>query len=343
NAMRFSLLNPMPATAKMSRLAGILLLSSLIPAQALACACGCAVFDVGSSALLPKEGDHGGIVYLEWDYSNQNTNWSGTSKAPAINDADKNILTNWLVVGANYTINRDWGVGIRIPTASRAFLSDTNFPDVPADLQRYTVSTIGDIQLMGMYTGFSNDMSKGIIFGIQLPTGNYTAPGFDRDNQIGTGSTDLILGGFWRGMITGDNAWQYFGQFRYQQPFLTSSAWDEELEANANYIPGMQVDAAAGIVYNNWYHVGPFDKIAPVLQLIYSHREPDSGAAAEPENTGYDRLYISPGVDFTKVVDDANNQTLKLYGDIEIPIYQRMNGNQLVAPFLSKIILGYTF
>ncbi|MGB9164085.1 MAG: hypothetical protein WCC41_06490, partial [Rhodomicrobium sp.] len=42
NAMRFSLLNPMPATAKMSRLAGILLLSSLIPAQALACACGCA-------------------------------------------------------------------------------------------------------------------------------------------------------------------------------------------------------------------------------------------------------------------------------------------------------------
>ena len=49
---------------------------------------------------------------------------------------------------------------------------------------------------MGMYTGFSNDMSKGIIFGVQLPTGNYTAPGFDRDTQIGTGSTDLILGAF---------------------------------------------------------------------------------------------------------------------------------------------------
>ena len=77
---------------QMRRLAGILLLSSLIPAQALACACGCAVFDVGSSALLPKEGDHGGIVYLEWDYSNQNTNWSGTSKAPAINDPTRTFL-----------------------------------------------------------------------------------------------------------------------------------------------------------------------------------------------------------------------------------------------------------
>ena len=43
------------------------------------------------------------------------------------------------------------------------------------------------------------------------------------------------------------------------------------------------------------------------------------------------------------MVNDSNNQTLKLYGDIEIPIYQRMNGNQLVTPFLSKLILGFTF
>jgi hypothetical protein len=34
------------------------------------------------------------------------------------------------------------------------------------------------------------------------------APGIDRDSQIGTGSTDLILGGFHRGMLSGDNAWQ---------------------------------------------------------------------------------------------------------------------------------------
>ena len=61
--------------------AGILLVSSLIPAEALACACGCSVFDVGSTALLPKEGDHGGAVYFEWDHSTQNTNWHDLSKA----------------------------------------------------------------------------------------------------------------------------------------------------------------------------------------------------------------------------------------------------------------------
>ena len=175
----------------------------MIPGEALACACGCSVFDVGSTSLLPKEGDHGGVVYFEWDHSDQNRNWSGTSKAPADNNGDKRIPTDWYVVGMNYMINRDWGVGVRIPTANRAFTTDTNFGATPAAVETFHASVVGDIELTGMYTGLSKDMSKGLIFGVKLPTGNYTAPNFDRDTQIGTGSTDLILGGFWRGMITG--------------------------------------------------------------------------------------------------------------------------------------------
>ena len=196
---------------------------------------------------------------------------------------------------------------------------------------------MGDIELTGMYTGFSKDMSKGLIFGVKLPTGNYTVPNFDRDTQIGTGSTDLILGGFWRGMITGDNAWQYFSQIKYLQPVLTSST------ADGDYRPGASIDGAAGITYNNWYHVGPFDKIAPLLQVIVSHRNHDSGLASNPGDTGYDRVFISPGIDITKVIDDEHNRTFKLYGDVEVPVYQQANGNQLVAPYLFKIVAGYTF
>ena len=146
-------------------------------------------------------------------------------------------------------------------------------------------------------------------------------------------------------MITGDNAWQYFAQIKYLQPIATSKAFDSDpdVSAVADYRPGLQIDAAFGVVYNNWYHVGPFDKIAPLLQVIVSHRQPDSGVAAFPGDTGFDRIYISPGIDFTKVIDDANNRTFKLYGDVEIPVYTRVNGNQLVAPFLSKIVLAYTF
>jgi hypothetical protein len=63
-----------------------------------------------------------------------------------------------------------------------------------------------------MYTGFFKDMSTGIIFGVKLPTGTFQAFGMDRDNQIGTGSTDFLLGAFHRGLLSGDNAWQYFSQ-----------------------------------------------------------------------------------------------------------------------------------
>ncbi len=341
--MRFKVFRVPPAFAVARRLAGILLLSSLIPSGAFACACGCAVFDVGSVSLLPKEGDHGGAVYFEWDYSDQKQNWSGTSKAPAANNGDKQILTDWYVVGLNYMFNRDWGVMVRVPTANRAFTTDTNFGATPAMIDTFHVSTIGDIEVTGMYTGFSDDMSKALIFGLKLPTGTFTAPGFDRDTQIGTGSTDLVLGGFWRGMITGDNAWQYFAQTKMVLPLLTSSTYDPDLMANANYRPGISIDTAIGVTYNNWYHVGPFDKIAPLHQIIVSHRDHDTGLAADPVDSGYDRIFISPGIDNTKVIDDPNNRTFKLYGDIEIPVYQRVNGNQLVAPFLSKIVAAYTF
>ncbi|HZV20621.1 MAG TPA: hypothetical protein VE986_03660 [Hyphomicrobiales bacterium] len=322
---------------------GALVSIYFLPAAAWACACGCSVFDVGSTSLLPKEGDHGGVVYFEWDHANQKINWSGLSKAPAANNGDKNILTDWYVLGLNYMFSREWGVTVRAPSANRSFLTDVNFPDTPADLQRFHVSTLGDIEIMGMYTGFSKDMSTGVMFGLKLPTGNYTAPGFDRDTQIGTGSTDLLLGGFHRGMITGDNAWQYFGQVKLTTPLLTSSAFDEDLGRSADYRPGTQIDGAFGIVYNNLYKAGPFDKVAPLLQIIVSHRQPDGGAAAFPENTGYDRIFISPGFDITKVVDDPKNQTVKLYGDVEIPVYQRANGNQIVAPYLLKIVAAYTF
>jgi hypothetical protein len=184
---------------------------------------------------------------------------------------------------------------------------------------------------------FSKDLSTGLIFGLKLPTGNFTAKGFDRDTQLGTGSTDLILGGFHRGLITGDNAWRYFGQIRWLEPIATQSTFNADAAATLKYQPGSELDGSIGIVYNNGDHIAGFDKIAPVLQIILSHRQPDSGSGAFPHDTGYDRLLIAPGVDFTKVIDDANNNTLKLYGDVAIPIYQ------LVSPALFKVITRYTF
>jgi hypothetical protein len=319
-----------------------------------ACACGCSVFDVGGG-LLPQEKDHGGRVFVEYWHSNQNTNWIGNSKGPSVLNSDKNLNTSWYVAGFQYMFNREWGVMARLPYVNRDFTTVTD-PATGATTT-FNARDWGDAEIMGMYTGFFQDMSTGITFGLKLPTGLYTAPGMDRDSQIGTGSTDLLLGGFHRGMITGDNAWQYFSQVRWQVPFLYRYAYDPQGSGLLQvYKPGYQADGAVGVLYNNWYNVLGFDKITPLAQIIASHRVHDSGDAADPYNSGFDRLMFSPGIELTKVLDEANNRVLKLYADVEIPFYYRTNAadngglptaggteGQLMAPVMVKAVVSYNF
>jgi hypothetical protein len=322
--------------------------------QALACACGCSVFDVGGLDL-PQDQDHGGRIFFEFWDGNQTQNYVGSSKAPLSLNTDKDINTQWYNGGFSYNFNRDWGVMVRIPIVNRDLTTTTNLA-FPGSLNTFNSKSIGDIEIMGMYTGFFKDLSTGVIFGIKVPTGTFTAPGIDRDTQIGSGSTDLLLGGFHRGLLTGDNSWQYFGQFLWRQPFLYQAAADPQGFFDGNpgvvqtYYPGAQIDGAIGILYNNWYHVLGFDKITPVGQVIVSHRNADSGTGSDPYNSGFDRVMLSPGIEFTKVLDEANNRVGKLYFDVEVPVYYRANAannagteGQLVAPYLIRLVASYNF
>ena len=317
------------------------------PTAAFACACGCSVFDTGFSGL-PQENDHGGRIYYELDHSDQTDNWIGTKKADANLNSDKRLRTDWHNVGLEYMFNREWGVAVKVPLVSRRFWT---LDDDTGMIDTFKSQSFGDVEIMGMYTGFSQDLSTGLLFGLKLPTGTYRATGFDRDSQIGTGSTDLMIGGFHRGMITGDNAWQYFIQAVARIPFAYSSAFDPDLGVVATYKPGYQVDASAGIVYNNGYNILGFDKIAPIMQLIGSHRVRDGGDASDPLNTGFDRVMVAPGIEFTKVVDEFNKRVVKLYVDVEVPVYYRTNAalnldgseGQIIAPIMYKLVASYNF
>ena len=88
-----------------------------------------------------------------------------------------------------------------------------------------------------------------------------------------------------------------------------------------------------------------------LVQIIASHREHDSGPAADPLNSGFDRVMFSPGIEFTKVIDEANKRVLKFYIDVEIPIYYRTNAANnernrrasSIAPYLIRIVSSYNF
>jgi hypothetical protein len=294
-----------------------LLGATVLPTAANACACGCAVFDVGTSSLLPS--CPGGTAFVEYNFLDQDQNWSGTSSAPAANNGDKEIRSNFITVGGQYMFNSSWGVMVELPYTDRYFRTQVD----PTTIGAFEHSSIGDIRLMGVYSGFSSDMSTGIVFGVKLPTGDHTYPNFDADTEIGSGSTDLLLGAYHSGTLTSDGSFGYYAQVLWQHEVATQDA----------YSPGPELNGALGVSYNNW-SIGDVH-VAPIFQMIYSQRGRDSGANADPLDSGYSRVLASPGVEF-----DSGNW--KFYTDVELPLYLDMNGNQLIAHWSLKTILSYS-
>src|SRR5271154_18946 len=96
-----------------------LLAGVLAPSIVHACACGCGVFDVGGSGMLPDGA--GGMAFVQYDYMDQNQNWSGSSKASAADNDDKKLESQFTVLGLQYMFNRSWGVQAELPYTFRDF------------------------------------------------------------------------------------------------------------------------------------------------------------------------------------------------------------------------------
>ncbi len=291
----------------------------LAPGAVQACACGCGIFDVATSSLMPER--EGGTAFLNYDFQNQNENWSGTSSAPGADNNDQKIETHTVTLGLQYMFNRSWGAKIELPLVNRTFDSAEN-----AGSLNWT--GVGDLRLRGIYTGFSDDWSSGLTFGVKLPTASHShteALGdLDRDTQIGSGSTDLLFGGFHRASLAGSLRWNWFAQAQMALP----------VAQQGDFRPGMEADAATGIYYDG-LSLGRV-AISPVAQVISVWRGRDNGAAAAPADSGYQRVLLAPGIEF-------NLRPVSIYADVEIPVYQNVAGNQLVAPVLFKLSASYTF
>lgn len=289
------------------------------PTGALACACGCGIFDVGTGSLFASRS--GGEVFVEDDFMDQTHNWSGAGSAPAANNTDKEIRSDFVTAGVQYMFNHQWGFMVEVPVTNRYFRTDDSGSTLAFDH-----TAIGDIKVMGVYTGFSDDMSTGVIFGVKAPTGDWRYPGFDRDVEIGSGSIDALVGAYHVGNLTKSGKWTYFAQVMSDLP----------LAGQGGYRPGDEVDGAVGVYYNGWTFQDGVTKLAPLLQVLTSVRAHDGGPAADPSDSGYERAMISPGL-------ELDTGKWKLYGDVELPLYQRVNGNQLVAPALFKVLLSRSF
>ena len=331
----------------------------LAPSTALACACGCGIFDIGANNAFPTMADSGFSAWFRYGFMNQNKNWEGNSSAPAADNADKQIKTSFYTFGAQYMFTHDWGVMVELPVFERSFTTVGDGGPYPLGQTATTkLTALGDIVIQGVYSGFSPDMSTGVTFGLKLPTGDYTGPyiapnglpagnpnattggfAYDRDTLPGTGSTDVVLGGYHVGGLTADNKLAYFVQARYQFAFATRDGATNT--SPGGYRPGNELGIGAGLVYDLGA-LGGFSKVSPVLQLVASKRNADGGPTASL-NSGYRRILVAPGV-------DLRAGKYKIYANVSLPISQNVNTDvlpnstgQLVASTVWTVQVGYDF
>jgi len=123
----------------------------------------------------------------------------------------------------------------------------------------------------------------GLQFGFKLPTGPYDVANSngvvaERSLQPGTGSTDLIAGVFLTRPAREGALW--FAQASFQWAVATRE----------DYRPGNLLVATGGYRHPLSTHV------TGIIQVNATVRPSDSGANAEPDVTGSQFLFVSPGV-----------------------------------------------
>jgi len=290
------------------------------PLAALACACGCGVFDVSTAAMLP--GRSGGMLFLEEDFIDQNRNYSGSSRAPAADNEDKQVRTWMTTIGGNYSFSPSWNVAVKLPFWQRHFVTTD---EDTGDVVGFDHGALGDVRIAATWSGLSADHSTGLVIGLKLPTGDYTYANFDRDTEIGTGTTDTLLGIWHQGNLS--VAWRL--------NWFAQAQWQRALAERDGYRPGNDLNVALGGYYEG-SGFGNGVKLVPMLQLIFSSRGRDGGDAGKPDETGYTRTLLAPGL-------EVRLGSWKAYADVALPVQQHYNGNQLAAPALYKLILSRSF
>lgn len=315
-----------------------------ITGEALACAaCDCSLSkDWETQGITGKPGFS---ADLSFDYLNQNQQRYGSSKASAalintLNAATQEIeaftRTQTVTAALNYT-GEQFGLSLQIPFVNRVHGTYGNGPGYNASTS--SDNSLGDVRLIGRYTGLSDEKTSGIIVGVKLPTGNTGAlfstganagQPLDSGLQIGTGSTDLIFGGYTTGSI-GKYGW--FAQGTVQHAVATDMAM------TGSYRPGDAYTLNTGVRYAEFGA-----SITPMLQLNLIKRQADSGTSVPLDQlnlatpiSGGTLAYLAPGVSMRL------GGGRSVYGFVQLPLYQSVNSLQIVPQYILTLGVRQSF
>ncbi len=324
-----------------------------------ACAsCGCSLDTEAVTGFSAQQGTSIGLEY-DYIQQSQYRHQGGTSSpaqvvnAPAIPGAsnaeiEQATINRYLNLALNQRFNSRWSLTLQLPWIDRShgtygqqYAPYTSAETASSQLSQAEVYALGDMKVLGTYQGWMASHNLGLEFGLKLPTGAYggansqgqsfghplnfsSGPNamtpLDASLQAGTGSTDLLLGGFYFQSLSED-----FDGF--VNGLLQSALWHRLDQPGGSYRPGNQFNLSAGVK-----DVG-LGAWSPQLQLNFTDRRHDQGDLADTADTAGRVLYLSPGLSYSLA-------RTYLYAFVQFPVYSQLAGYQLFPRWTASLGLS---
>jgi hypothetical protein len=303
----------------------------MAPTIATACsACGCTInSDWASQGLAASRGWR---FDLRYDFFEQDQLRSGTDRVarsdfafPAAEEVQQYTINRNYTFALDYSPSRNWGFNVALPWFDRSHATIT---EGDSGISTAHDQGIGDLRVLARFQGFDPQLGSGVEFGVKLPTGAFNSAfeggpqrgaTLDRGLQLGTGTTDILIGAFKAGALAPD--WGYFAQVLLQQP----------LDSRKDFRPGTGVNMNLGLRY------AANKTFVPQLQINARVEKRERGANADVENSGATLIYLSPGITWNV------SRRFSAFAFAQAPLYQRVNGLQIEATQLASVGLHYHF
>ena len=283
----------------------------------LACSvCGCSLSsDWAAQGYASLPGLDAGVRFEYFEQSDLRSGPDSIDRAtltfPNDNEIQQKTVNRNTWLDLNYVFNSSWALSAAIPYHDRFH---TTIAEGDTDISTSHATGLGDIRLLARYQKFSTAESFSFQFGLKLPTGGFHqnfAEGpqagelLDRGLQLGTGTTDLLVGAAWYTRPTVN-----FGLF-------ASVMLDQPLAARDGFLPSASATLSSGV---RWLNSSRF---TPQLQLNIKAEGREHGDQADTPNSGGTIAYLSPGVT-AELTPHVNSFVF-----VQLPVYQRVNGLQL--------------
>lgn len=263
------------------------------------------------------------LQYIDQDEAQAGTEKTTIGALPAPETEIRTLSRVYTLTG-RARVSPTLGLTLALPYVDRMH---QHIPDEGAgELQDFRFTGLGDLLTTARWIalGDPGGRSASVVLGLKLPTGERNVDEIDGEQpeptvRPGTGSVDALAGVH---LVTGVKTKTLDGT-SIEAPLFLGLMYRFNGKGTEDYRIGDEFQLNAGGEYTL---AGAFDLLA---QLNYRVRGKDEAGETDalPDNTGGTTLYATPGLRV------RTGSRLDFFAYAQFPVYQRVNGIQLVSPY----------